>query len=180
MNAALGKYDAAVDAALVEMDSQRIMARIWAHDHTVWKPDPTEIVNRLGWLRSPQAMGEDVPRLESLAETVRADGYTRALLLGMGGSSLAPQVFRKTFGVADGFLDLAVLDSTDPTAVLAYAEGLDLSKTLFIVATKSGGTVETLSFLKFFYNRVAQAVAEEEAGAHFVAITDPGSRLEEL
>ena len=95
-------------------------------------------------------------------------------------SSLAPEVFRKTFGVADGYLDLAVLDSTDPDAVLAYAESLDLSKTLFIVATKSGGTVETLSFFKYFYNRVAEVVGQQRAGEHFVAITDSGSKLDDL
>jgi len=198
----LGSHQDSVDAALVEMKAQQIMGRLWAHDHTLWKPEPAEITNRLGWLHIAEAMLEDLPRLEGLVEAVSADGYTYALLLGMGGSSLAPEVFRKTFGVKDGRLDLAVLDSTDPGAVLAYAERLDLSRTLFIVATKSGGTVETLSFFKFFYNRVlealrqglssrlpreysrsgvlavaGQAVGKEQAGAHFIAITDPGSRL---
>jgi len=175
--ASLGSYQAAVDDALAEMKENRIMARIWAHDHTVWKPEPTEITNRLGWLHSAEVMMENLPRLERLVEAVRAAGYTHALLLGMGGSSLAPEVFRKTFGVKKGYLDLAVLDSTDPGAVLAHAERLDLSRTLFIVATKSGGTVETLSFFKFFYNRVVEALGEKRAGAHFIAITDPGSEL---
>ena len=98
----------------------------------------------------------------------------------MGGSSLAPEVLRQTFGVAEGHLDLAVLDSTDPGAVLAHAERLDLAKTLFIVSTKSGGTVETLSFFKFFYNLDGRRAGTEQAGEHFVAITDPGSKLEEL
>jgi glucose-6-phosphate isomerase len=111
---------------------------------------------------------------------VRLEGYTNALLLGMGGSSLAPEVFRNTYGVRKGYLDLTVLDSTDPGAVLNQAEKLNPSKTLFIVSTKSGGTVETLSFFKFFYNRVLEAVGAENAGAHFVAITDPGSHLAEL
>ncbi len=183
--ASLGSYQAAVDDALAEMKENRIMARIWAHDHTVWKPEPTEITNRLGWLHTAEVMMENLPRLEGLVEAVRAAGYTHALLLGMGGSSLAPEVFRKTFGpstgsgrgVKEGYLDLAVLDSTDPGAVLAHTERLDLSRTLFIVATKSGGTVETLSFFKFFYNRVVEALGQERAGAHFIAITDPGSEL---
>ncbi len=176
-SASLGPDQSAVEAALAEMAENRILARIWAHDHTVWKPEPTEITNRLGWLRIAEAMGDNVHRLQALTEAVRADGYTHVLLLGMGGSSLAPQVFRKTFGVEDGYLDLAVLDSTDPGAVLAYAEQLDLARTLFIVASKSGRTVETLSFFKFFYNRVAGAVDAGRVGEHFVAITDPDSDL---
>jgi len=178
--ARLGAHQEAVDAALAEMKEERIIERIWAHDHTVWRPDPTEITDRLGWLHSPEVMGENIPRINALAEAVRADGYTHALLLGMGGSSLAPEVFRKTFGVREGYLDLAVLDSTDPGAVLHHAERFDVTKTLFIVSTKSGGTVETLSFFKFFYNRVADATGEEHAGAHFIAITDPDSALADL
>jgi len=178
--AILGAYEGAVEAALAEMVRDRVLHRIWEHDHTVWKPDPTEITNRLGWLHTVEAMLDNVACLEALADDVRAVGYTDALLLGMGGSSLAPEVFRKTFGVRDGYLDLTVLDSTDPAAVWAQAERLDLSRTLFIVATKSGGTVETLSFFKFFYNRVADALGVKEAGQHFIAITDPGSKLADL
>ncbi|MFQ5342534.1 MAG: bifunctional transaldolase/phosoglucose isomerase [Anaerolineae bacterium] len=197
----LGAYQPTVDAALAEMAEDRVLARIWAHDHTVWKPDPTEITNRLGWLHIAEALAEDVGRLESLADAVRAHGYTDVLLLGMGGSSLAPEVFSKTFvgrignsshkgvgAIQDGQIVgrianspyLAVLDSTDPAAVLAQAERLDPTRTLFIVATKSGGTVETLSFFKYFYNQVAGAVGADRAGQHFVAITDPGSKLERL
>ena len=162
------------------MEEDQIMSRIWSIDHTVWKPEPEEITNRLGWLHITEKMLEDLPRLQSLAENVRLEGYTNALLLGMGGSSLAPEVFRDTYGVRKGYLGLTVLDSTDPGAVLNQAEKLNPSKTLFIVSTKSGGTVETLSFFKFFYNRVLEAVGAENAGAHFVAITDPGSHLAEL
>jgi len=178
----LGEYQGAVDAALTEMDEDQVLARIWAHDHTLWKPEPTEITNRLGWLHTAEVMAENVYRLEELVEGVRADGYTDALLLGMGGSSLAPEVFSKTFvrRIANSSYELAVLDSTDPGAVLAQAERLDLARTLFIVATKSGGTAETLSFFKFFYNRVAEAVGADRAGEHFIAITDPGSRLTDL
>ena len=180
MTASLGAYQAAVDAALAELRDDRVMERIWAHDHTLWKPDPTEISSRLGWLHIAEAMVEQVPRIQSLAEDLHRDGYTRALLLGMGGSSLAPEVFGNTFGVREGRLDLAVLDSTDPDAILACTEQLDLARTLFIVSTKSGGTVETLSLFKFTYNQVVQAVGDDRAGAHFVAITDPGSRLAEI
>ncbi len=176
----LGKYQPIADEALAELEKERVLARIWAHDYTVWKPEPTEISNRLGWLHSAEVMIDNLPRLTSLVQSVQVDGFSHALLLGMGGSSLAPEVFRETFGVKSGYLDLAVLDSTDPGAVLDQAQNLDLKKTLFIVATKSGGTVETLSFFKYFYNQIVSSVGENEAGRHFIAITDPGSRLAEL
>jgi len=180
MSADLSGYINSVDSALAEMEEDQIMSRIWSLDHTVWKPEPEEITNRLGWLHIVEKMLDDITRLQSFAEYVRLEGYTNALLLGMGGSSLAPEVFRNTFGVKKGYLDLSVLDSTDPGAVLSQAEKINPSKTLFIVSTKSGGTVETISFFKFFYNRVLEAVGAENAGAHFVAITDPGSYLAEL
>ncbi len=180
MSMSLGAYQATVDRALADLKANDVIRRIWAHDHTVWKPEPTEITNRLGWLHTAEVMSDNLGRLEELVEAVRADGYTHALLLGMGGSSLAPEVFSKTFGSKAGYLHLAVLDSTDPGAVLTYAESLDLAKTLFIVSTKSGGTVETLSFFKFFYNRVAETLGAEQAGQHFIAITDPGSKLADL
>ncbi len=175
----LGTHQERVDAALAESRADRIMARIWAHDHTVWKLEPEEITNRLGWLHIAETMSANVPRLQDLAEDARASGFTDVLLLGMGGSSLAPEVFSQVFPNAPG-LNLAVLDSTDSGVVLAHAERLDIARTLFIVATKSGGTVETLSFFKFFFNRVAEQVGRERAGQQFVAITDPGSRLADL
>jgi len=98
----------------------------------------------------------------------------------MGGSSLAPEVFQKVFGTGEGFLDLRVLDSTDPGAVLSFAEGLDPKRTLYIVSTKSGGTVETFSFLKYFYGLACGRLGEEEAGRHFAAITDPGSAIAQI
>jgi transaldolase / glucose-6-phosphate isomerase len=179
-SASLGQYQPAVDAALAELDRQKVIQRIWEGDYTVWKPAPVEISNRLGWLHIAEEMLKEIPCLQSLAESVRAAGYTQGALLGMGGSSLAPEVFRKTFGVRPGYLDLVVLDSTDPAAVLGLARGIDPAKTLFVVSTKSGGTVETFSFFKFFYNQVADKLGVEQAGAHFIAITDPGSDLVKL
>jgi glucose-6-phosphate isomerase len=176
----LGPYQDAVNRGLKELRNNNIMTRIWAHDHTVWKPEPDEITNRLGWLRSADGMAENIQRLRTFADTVRSDGYTQALLLGMGGSSLAAEVFSKTFGTQKGYLDLAVLDSTDPDAVLMHAERLDPGRTLLIVSTKSGGTVETLSFFKYFYNWMVDALGEDRAGEHFIAITDPGSSLADL
>jgi transaldolase/glucose-6-phosphate isomerase len=180
-SASLGAYQQAVEAALDEMVDDSIVARIWAHDHTIWKPEPAEITNRLGWLHIAEAMREQRDRLQDLVDSIRNDGYTEVLLLGMGGSSLAPEVFSRVFGgqVAN-MPNLSVLDSTVPGAVLAHAERLDPARTLLIVSTKSGGTVETLSFFKYFYNWTAEALGTERAGEHFVAITDPGSKLAEL
>ena len=121
-----------------------------------------------------------LPGIQSLVNELRHEGYSHALLMGMGGSSLAPEVFRFTFGVKEGYLDLAVLDSTDPGAVSSFSENLDPLKTLYIASTKSGGTVETLSFLKYFFNQTIEVVGAQVAGAHFIAITDPGSSLETL
>jgi len=171
---------AAAGEARKAMAAGRVAERIWRKDHTLWKPEPKGIADRLGWLDSPRAMQGRLAEIASVVEGVRADGFNFALLLGMGGSSLAPEVFRKVFGAADGFLDLAVLDSTDPGAVLARAERLDLKRTLFIVSTKSGGTVETFSFMRYFYNLAAETLGEKEAGRHFLAITDPGSALADL
>ena len=169
-----------VEEAIRALATRRFGARLWEKDHTLWKPSPVEISNRLGWLDSPRTMPAKVGRIQQTVNAVRADGYTRALLLGMGGSSLAPEVFRRTFGVAGGFPDVAVLDSTDPAAVLAFADALDPARTLFIVSTKSGGTVETFSFMKYFFHWTAEKLGEREAGRHFLAITDPGSALADL
>ncbi len=178
--ACLGQYQERVDRALSELVKDNALARIWAGDHSIWKPTSEEITNRLGWLDIADRMRANLPRMRSLAETLRTEGYNKVLLLGMGGSSLAPEMFSSVFGTKEGFLELAVLDSTDPAAVLARKKDLDLAKTLFVVSTKSGGTVETLSFFKYFYNRVAEQVGRDKAGEHFVAITDPGSKLVDL
>ncbi len=176
----LGDAQPIVDSAFAEIVENRIVDRIWNRDHTVWAESPDEIENRLGWLDLPDEMSAQVERLQTFADQVRADGYQHAVLLGMGGSSLAPEVFRKTFGVADGYLDLVVLDSTHPDVVADVESRLDLEHTLFIVSSKSGGTAETLSLFKHFYNRTSAVVAPANLGAHFVAVTDPGTSLEKL
>lgn len=155
-----------------------IVARIWARDHTVWKPKPDEIANRLGWLNIARSIQAEVPDLKQFASDVLRDGYTGAVLLGMGGSSLAPEVYGRVFGTTSGYLQLHVLDSTDPGMIRAVLGQIILPKTLIIVATKSGGTVETISAFKYFFNEMVDAVGIEKAGEHFIAITDPGSSLE--
>lgn len=176
----LQNFQGKVDQTLRNLKEQKIIERIWKHDHTVWRPDKTEISNRLGWLDIAERMMAEVGKIQQFVSEVQKDGFSNALLLGMGGSSLAPEVFRKTFGVKVGFLDLAVLDSTDPGAVLHFERKLDAQKTLYIVSTKSGGTVETFSFMRYFFNQLADKVGIEDAGANFIAITDPGSKLAEI
>ena len=176
----LGAAAPVYEQALQDLLERKVVARIWAKDHTLWKPSPEEITNRLGWLNSYEDFKDQWPSAADFVAGVRADGYNRAILLGMGGSSLAPEIFRKICGVRDGFLDLSVCDSTAPAVMAALAEGLEYEKTLFIVSTKSGGTVETLSAMKYFFQLAAGMLGESEAGRHFVAITDPGSKLAEI
>lgn len=177
----LGSYQSAVDQALNDMGTNKVVARLWEHDHTLWKSLPDEITNRLGWLTITGEMRDNLDRITALTNSVQPVGYRQVLLLGMGGSSLAPEVFGRIFGdTGSAGLDLDVLDSTDPATVLSYAERLDPAHTLFVVSTKSGSTVETLSFFKFLYTWVADILGAERAGEHFVAITDPGSRLVDI
>ncbi len=178
LSASLGSLKPALNAAAAELRDNDVVNRIWAKDHTVWQEDPTEVANRLGWLDSPTTMQAAVGRITKLRDKLKADGITDVILMGMGGSSLAPEVFMNVYG-GDG-IRLHTLDSTDGNRILELEKTLDLRKTVGIVATKSGGTVETLSFFKYFYNKISGLVGTEEAGSHFVAITDPGSKLEAL
>jgi transaldolase / glucose-6-phosphate isomerase len=171
----LGNHQAKVDAALAAMDEEQVVARIWAHSHTVWHSEPDEITNRLGWLRIAESMRRDRGCIEALAQDLQKEGYTHAVVMGMGGSSLAPEVFGKLFHSSK--IRLSVLDSTHPDAVRDLAETIEPAKTLFIVSSKSGTTTETLSFFKYFYNILLEQLGEEEVGSHFIAITDPGSKL---
>ncbi len=176
----VGDNSKLIDEAIKKLIDENVIERIWKKDYTVWSNDPTEISNRLGWLDSVDVTGKSVKEINEFVDEVRSTGFTHALLMGMGGSSLAPEVFRLTFGVKEGYLDLAVLDSTHPEVVMDYAKKFNPATTLYIVSTKSGGTVETFSFMKFFYNYVLHILGKEEAGKHFVAITDPGSGLQKV
>lgn len=169
-----------LDSALKELEANNALPRLWKHDHTLWHPEPDEIINRLDWLELPESMQPKLEELDQFARGLANQGFETAVLLGMGGSSLGPEVFKKTFGARPGFLDLLVLDTTDPVTIRNTQESLSLEKTIFIVATKSGGTVETLSLFKYFYNLADADPSIQSSGAHFVAITDPGSRLEKI
>jgi transaldolase/glucose-6-phosphate isomerase len=161
----------AVDDRLHRLADDDVIGRIWARDHTVWRDDPTEITDRLGWLTAPLASRPLIADLRVFAEEAAADGLTHVVLLGMGGSSLAPEVFRRTFGTAEGMLDLVVLDSTHPDAVARIERDLPVDRTLFVVSSKSGTTIETRSHLAHFHTLVGD-------GRRFVAVTDPGTTLE--
>ena len=177
----LGQYNKLVNKTLKKIHEERVVSRLWDKDYTIWKDVPDGIVNRLGWLTVPEKMKDEIEKIKNFAGDLVKDGFTHALLLGMGGSSLAAEVFRFTFGVKKGYLDLSVLDSTDPETVSMYSNELDFSKTAFIVSTKSGGTVETLSFAKYFYTRATEILGgKEAAGSRFLAITDPGSGLAQM
>ncbi|HEX3298576.1 MAG TPA: bifunctional transaldolase/phosoglucose isomerase [Actinomycetota bacterium] len=169
----LGPIAGAVEDRLASLEHDDVVARIWRKDHTVWRPDPSEISNRLGWLDVMAQMRPRMGDLRAFANEVRAD-YDTAVLLGMGGSSLAPEVIGRTLGVRDGFPDLQVLDTTHPETIARLDGSLDLARTLFIVSSKSGGTIETLSQFAHFFDAAGQN------GDRFVAITDPGSPLEAL
>jgi glucose-6-phosphate isomerase len=163
----------AISDRLEQVDRERVLERVWARDHTVWKSDPTEISNRLGWLEVVGAMRGRVDELEAFAQAAASDGLGTAVLLGMGGSSLAPEVLMSTFGAAGGALELIVLDTTHPATIERVTAELDLDRTLFVVASKSGTTIETRSHLEHFWRLVPD-------GGRFVAITDPGSPLGDL
>jgi transaldolase / glucose-6-phosphate isomerase len=148
--------------------------RIWKRDGTLWgEAHASEASHRLGWLTVVDAMHEEVAELLDFARACRGEGLTDAILLGMGGSSLAPEVFRLSFGEREDYLRLHVLDSTDPGAIEAIEAAVDLDHALFVVSSKSGGTIETLSHFAYFWERVPR-------GDRFVAITDLRSPLERL
>lgn len=180
LNPRLGRFGQTVDSRLERIKADGIIPRIWNHDHTVWSDSPKEITNRLGWLEIAGMMLDHADEIEQFAGLVRSEGYTHAYLLGMGGSSLAPEVMRDIFGISTGRLDLSIVDTTDPAALAELCKGLDPAKSLFIVSTKSGSTVETLSAFTYFYTVLEQTLGREKAGEHFIAITDPGSSLVDL
>jgi transaldolase/glucose-6-phosphate isomerase len=152
---------------------ETVAMRVWRHDASLWGgPGVSEITDRLGWLTVSEPMLESAPELHRFADQCREQGFTHAVLLGMGGSSLGPEVIRRSFGDRPEGLRLTVLDSTHPDVVLGVQDDVDLERTLFIVSSKSGGTVETISHYRYF-----SSLCRPE---QFVVITDPGSPLERI
>jgi transaldolase/glucose-6-phosphate isomerase len=172
----LGIYKYPVEAEIKRLREQKSITRIWQKDATLWKDEPNHvksITNRLGWMTIANDGRIDRQALQALRDESREIGWKHVVLLGMGGSSLAPEVLWKTFGQQAGFPALIVLDSTDPEAILGVEKTVDLDKTVFSVASKSGTTLETLSMQRYFFAKYGA-----KAGDHFIAITDPGSKLE--
>jgi transaldolase/glucose-6-phosphate isomerase len=164
------------------MEARGHVRRIWEKDATLWHHQPHHqaiIRNSLGWLGLPQAMQGKAAELKAFADEVRSAGFKKVVLLGMGGSALIADVFRQTFGVKDGCPDLVVLDTTDPAVIAKCKADLDPAKTLFVLSSKSGGTVESAALLALFWDAIRQAKGDK-AGESFVAITDPGTPLERL
>ncbi|HEU0021148.1 MAG TPA: glucose-6-phosphate isomerase [Dehalococcoidia bacterium] len=169
-----------LETVLADLQRQDVVRRIWQGDHTLWKPDPREITDRLGWLTVADAMRVQLPGLLKWAGEVKDAGFRQVVLLGMGGSSLGPEVLRQTFGSAPGYPQLIVLDSTAPAWVQSVTDAIDPARTLFLVSSKSGSTIEPNAFYAHFRGLVESAVGQDRAGQHFVAVTDPGTVLETL
>ncbi len=178
----LGIYQLPVEERLEKLQKMDFSARLWRKEADLWKSKAGEqesIRNALGWLHVAEKMIENLPDLESFAAQVREAGFRHAVVLGMGGSSLTPLVFQRSFPVGKNGLPLSVLDSTDPATILKLEKELPLRDTLFIVSSKSGTTTEPLAFGEYFFAQVGK-LKGGEAGENFCAITDPGTPLVDL
>jgi len=186
---ALGAADAAYRAAVDRARSEDWAGRLFKRDVSLWTTDDAvghAIAERLGWLDAPTDASDDIPALEGFGDGIVDAGFTTAVVAGMGGSSLAPDVLHRTFGASEGYLDLRVLDSTDPEAVAGVLDDLDPLRTLVIIASKSGTTVEPNAFLADAWQRVEDALERvhhhiyDRPGDAFIAITDPGKSVEAI
>ena len=165
-------------AALADWQKNGKVQKLWARDASLWTGKDEG--KWLGWLNILDDQLADVPHLTAIANEVKNAGFKHVLLLGMGGSSLCPEVMKLTFGKIAGCPELLVLDSTDPAQVKTFEQKVDLANTLFIVSSKSGSTLEPNIFKQYFFERVKQAVGEKDAGRRFIAITDPGSKMQQV
>jgi glucose-6-phosphate isomerase/transaldolase/glucose-6-phosphate isomerase len=173
------EFHSLIEPVLQETHRIGVIERLWAKDHRLWKTDPTEITNRLGWLTVQDQMRRELAALGTATASAHEMGIKDVVLLGMGGSSLGPEVLRTSFGPAKGCPRLWVLDSTVPGWVRQVSRVLDPPRTLFLVASKSGGTIEVMSLFAYFWNLVTRA-RMNRGGDQFMAITDPGTGLETL
>ena len=176
----LGKARAIANEAVAHLQRINAVARVWSRDHTLWSDRSTEITDRLGWLDVASAMRGQVEDLSRFARQVREEGIRHAVVLGMGGSSLGPEALRQCLGPRDAWPELLVLDSTLPARIRSVAESIDPANTVFIVSSKSGTTIEPNMLYKYFRRAVEDAVGTENAGSRFVAVTDPGTALDDL
>jgi transaldolase/glucose-6-phosphate isomerase len=176
---ALGSLRSAVTKRLDIWQKENFGERLWRKDYTLWSDGPVpEITDRMGWLNLPETSYELLDGLVSFSQEIRSEGFVHVVLLGMGGSSLAPDMFQHTFGNSSGNPQLIVLDSTHPAAVESVRAKINPKKSLFIVSSKSGTTIEPNSFYHYFWNLVVKET--KTPGKNFIAITDPGTPLEKL
>jgi transaldolase / glucose-6-phosphate isomerase len=173
-----GPLAGAVTSSLEEWKKNNRVARLWQKDASLWSG--TDESNWLGWLTIAEEQLAHIDALKQIAEDVKKARFKHALLLGMGGSSLCPEVLRMTFGKIKGYPELHVLDSTDPAQIKAIEGKVDLQSTICIVSSKSGSTLEPNIYKQYFFERVKAKVGEKEAGNRFIAITDPGSKLQQV
>jgi transaldolase / glucose-6-phosphate isomerase len=169
---------ASVKTAIADWKTGGKMQRLWQRDASLWTG--SDEASWLGWLDIIEEQIAHPIQLRGLAKEVWSAGFKDILLLGMGGSSLCPEVLRMTFGKIPGYPDLHVLDSTDPAQVKAFENKIDIARTLFIVSSKSGSTLEPNIFKQYFFERTKQVVGADKAGSHFIAITDPGSKMQQV
>ncbi len=182
MTMRLGNFEGVFDDRLEQLGQDDVASRIWKKDASLWKHDPKEmgqIIDALGWLHVAEKMIENLPKIQQFVEEVKEAGFQHVVHMGMGGSSLAPLLFARTFPKSKSGLPLTVLDSTDPETISDLEQSLPLEHTLFIVASKSGKTAESLAFGDYFYSKV-QNILHADAGRNFVAITDPGTHLADI
>jgi transaldolase/glucose-6-phosphate isomerase len=168
-----------IDAGLAALVKSDFLKRLWAKDATLWSKnaDAADIIaHALGWLDIPEHLTESVPNILAFAKSAKGE-FTHAAVLGMGGSSLAPDILSETFGKVEGFPQLHVLDSTDPVQIAELEAAIDIERTLFIVASKSGTTTEPNAYYAYFHEKLAKRIGSANAGSHFIAITDPGTTL---
>jgi len=169
---------AAVNAAMEDWRVHAKVLRLWARDASLWTG--ADEGQWLGWLGITSGQLAHLDRFKTISDEVKTGGFSHALLLGMGGSSLGPEVIKMTFEKTAGYPDLHVLDSTDPAQVRTFEKKVDLAKTLFVVSSKSGGTLEPNIFKQYFFERAKQVGGEKAAGNRFIAITDPGSKMQQV
>lgn len=169
---------AAVKDSLDDWKKNDKVQRLWQRDASLWTGKDEG--QWMGWLGITNGQLAHLDRLARISQAARKSGFSHVLLLGMGGSSLCPEVMKRTFGKIEGYPELHVLDSTDPAQVTTFEKRVDLAKTAFIVSSKSGSTLEPNIFKQYFFERVKQAVGEKEAGSRFIAITDPGSKMQHV
>src|ERR1700738_4225139 len=172
------QFRSQVDEAAADWQTNNKVDRFWKKDSSLWKQDGEE--KWLGWIDIVEREQKEAATHAALAEDVRSTGLESALLLGMGGSSLCPEVLAVTFGRQTGFPAMHIVDSTDPEQVKAARDKVDLARTLVVVASKSGSTLEQNVLKQYFFEEMKKAVGAEQAGSHFVAITDPGSKMEQV